>query len=229
MNTQVLATIILSIGISIAGYSIGKGIVTFKKLDQIVTVRGLAEKTVKSNEGVLTVTFTESGEVTGALATKFLKNEKDFLKYLMDNSFKIEEIEVRTLNITDQRSYAVKGAPSFYASQSFIVKTANLEAIDAFKLKASELAQKGFLPNSANIRYYFTALNDIKPEMLKEATESARNAAASFAQDSGASVGNIKSASQGLFTIVTPFGEYDDGSLMKKVRVVTSVNFQLLD
>lgn len=229
MNSNIISTIILSVGIIIAGFSIGKGIVTFKKLDQIVTVKGLAERTVKSNEGVISVSFSDSGDNAAILARKFLKNEKEFLEYLLKNDFKLEEIEIRPMNLVDQRSYGTKDTIPFSVTQTIAIKTDKLEAIDAFKLKASELSQNGFLPSSTNIRYYFTALNDIKPEMLKLATESARQAAASFAQDSGASVGGIKSASQGLFTIVTPFGEYDDGSLMKKIRVVTSVNFQLLD
>jgi hypothetical protein len=229
MNTNIVSTVILSLGIAIAGFSIGKGIITFKKLDQIVTVRGLAERTVKSNEGVISITFSESGDDPAAMAKRFLKNEKDFLAYLQTNDFALEEIEIRPQNLNDQRSYGGKNMAPFALSQTFVIKTSKLDSIDNFKVKASELSQNGFLPSSTNIRYYFTALNEIKPEMLKLATQNARQAADSFANDSGASVGGIKSASQGLFTIVTPFSEYDDGSLMKKVRVVTSVNFQLLD
>ncbi|MFX4681814.1 SIMPL domain-containing protein, partial [Acinetobacter baumannii] len=76
------------------------------------------------------------------------------------------------------------------------------------------------------VRYFFTDLNRIKPAMLKAATANAREAADTFAKDSGVKVGGIKSATQGLFSISSPVSDYDaESSLMKKVRVVTRVQF----
>ena len=67
-------------------------------------------------------------------------------------------------------------------------------------------------------------LNDIKPQMIEEATQNAREAAQQFAEDSGSRLGKIKTASQGTFTIEdrdsnTPY--------IKKVRVVSSVTYYL--
>ena len=79
--------------------------------------------------------------------------------------------------------------------------------------------------------YTFTKLNDIKPEMVAEATRDARAAAEQFAKDSGASVGAIKDATQGYFTIDARDGDGGgwgvSDSPYKKVRVVTTVNFSL--
>src|SRR3546814_17181337 len=78
--------------------------------------------------------------------------------------------------------------------------------------------------------YSFTKLNDIKPAMVAEATKDARKAAEQFAQDSGTGVGGIKSATQGYFSIGARDGD-DMGngadSPYKKVRVVTTVDFQI--
>jgi hypothetical protein len=75
-----------------------------------------------------------------------------------------------------------------------------------------------------NILYEFTGLNEIKPQMIEEATKNAREAAEKFAVDSGSRLGKIRNASQGQFTITdrdanTPF--------IKNVRVVTTVNYYL--
>ena len=78
----------------------------------------------------------------------------------------------------------------------------------------------------AQVDYLFTGLNDLKPDMIAEATRNARQAAEQFANDSESQLGKIRTASQGQFTIenrdaYTPY--------LKKVRVVTSVVYYLKD
>lgn len=79
--------------------------------------------------------------------------------------------------------------------------------------------------------YTFTKLNAIKPEMVAEATKDARSAAEQFAKDSGTSVGGIKSATQGYFSIEARDGDQGGWGVsdtpFKKVRVVTTVDFYL--
>ena len=80
-------------------------------------------------------------------------------------------------------------------------------------------------------------MNAIKPDMITEATRNARAAADRFAIDSGSRVGNIRQATQGIFSIsAANSGNVDfeggmpfngDSSLMKTVRVVTSVEYNL--
>ena len=93
-----------------------------------------------------------------------------------------------------------------------------------------ELLRKGVAITGCDYRYNaefsFNGLNSIKPEMIEEATKNAREAAEKFAMDSDSKLGKIKNASQGLFSI------YDRDSntpYIKKVRVVTSVNYFLED
>ncbi|HCG7365564.1 TPA: SIMPL domain-containing protein [Vibrio parahaemolyticus] len=76
------------------------------------------------------------------------------------------------------------------------------------------------------IEYSFTKLNDIKPDMIEEATKNAREVAQKFAKDSQSSLGKIKRATQGQFSI------YDRDSntpYIKKVRVVSTVQYYLSD
>ena len=75
-----------------------------------------------------------------------------------------------------------------------------------------------------NVVYEFTGLNNVKPQMIEEATKNARAAAEKFAKDSDSSLGKIRNASQGQFSISdrdanTPY--------IKSIRVVTTVNYYL--
>jgi uncharacterized protein len=93
------------------------------------------------------------------------------------------------------------------------------------------------------IRYVFNGLNALKPDMITEATKNARASADRFAADSGSQVGSIRSANQGVFSISAADAgsgmapgeetgggqaENPDASIMKKVRVVATVDYYLL-
>jgi len=104
-----------------------------------------------------------------------------------------------------------------------------------------QLLQKGVVLSSnpgQRLIYKFTGLNSIKPDMITEATRNARAAADRFASDSGSKVGSIRQANQGVFSIVAAdqggdtsepgfSGSNPDASLMKTVRVVTTVEYYL--
>jgi hypothetical protein len=80
--------------------------------------------------------------------------------------------------------------------------------------------------------YLFTRLNDFKPEMIAEATASAREAAEQFANDSGSDLGGIREAYQGVFQILprdrAP-GVMEESQMNKTVRVVSTVVYSLED
>ena len=82
-----------------------------------------------------------------------------------------------------------------------------------------------------NANYFFTKLNEVKPQMLKSATENARQAAAEFARNSNSKVGKIRNANQGVFTILPRDdpNAYEPAQINKKVRVVSTVDYFLKD
>lgn len=112
----------------------------------------------------------------------------------------------------------------------FTARTSDLKKLQTALTDSIELISQGILIGSRDtwrpIEYIFTKLNDIKPQMIEEATKNAREVAEKFAMDSNSAVGKIKSANQGIFSIMdrdqnTPF--------IKKVRVVTTIDYFLKD
>ena len=75
-------------------------------------------------------------------------------------------------------------------------------------------------------------VNDLKPQMIAEATASAREAAEQFAKDSGSRLSGIRQASQGIFQILprdrAP-GVMEESQVNKTVRVVSTVEYSLED
>jgi len=96
--------------------------------------------------------------------------------------------------------------------------------------KLSVLGKKGIVFTVGNYEakteYIFTRLNQVKPQMVEEATRKAREIALKFAADSKSRLGKIKRASQGQFSIKS---RDKNNPHIKKVRVVSTVEYYLSD
>jgi len=112
------------------------------------------------------------------------------------------------------------------------VRSNQVDLVSSAYPQIGDLVSQGVSFNSYGngVSYLFTGLNEIKPAMLKEATKNARQAADEFAVNSKSHVGKIKSANQGVFSIL-PREDIPDQSereqINKKVRVVSTVEYYL--
>jgi hypothetical protein len=112
-----------------------------------------------------------------------------------------------------------------------IVRTEQVDLVATLNQQTGELVSRGVvLVDSGGPVYLFTRLNDIKPELLAEATRNARAAAQQFAADSGSVIAEIRRASQGLFEILArdPAPNlFEPNQQDKKVRVVSTIEYRL--
>lgn len=229
-----MAALILAIGLTGAGYFIGQTLVSAKKLDRTVVVKGLAEREVPADLAIwpmqLTLSSNELNEVQQQLETQ----TATIVGFFEKNGFTGESLTIGSPNIQDAQAQLYGGqgyVPFRYIAQVDItLRTDDLSKLQATTQKITQLIGKGVVIGSKNqwqpIDYSFTRLNEVKPEMIQKATRNAREAAEQFARDSGSKVGKIKSASQGIFSISDR--DVNTGQI-KNVRVVSTVEFYLED
>lgn len=225
-----VSSLVVALGIALGGFFVGNGIIQFKKLDRVVEVKGLSERIVDANEARWSLTYNVASDNMSDLNKKISDTQKATFAFLEAEGFTKEEIIKDAGNITDKEAqeYGERKGARFVARGGFVVTSTKIDKLVAASQKTDELLRSGVALSGSRVSYYFTALNDIKPQMLEEATKNARAAAQSFAANAGAKVGDIKNASQGLFSIGSPINDYDsDSSLKKKVRVVSQVIFYL--
>lgn len=230
MNNHNIGQMSIALGIMIAGFFLGNSVVSFKKMDRSVDVRGLAERIVDSDQAIWQMTFSASSEQMADVNGRVLQLQGQIIKFILEQGFSADEIEKDPISIQDKttQAYGNEKGPRFIASGGIKVNTMKVAKAITASQKTDELLKQGVALSSSNINYYFTNLNSIKPAMLEEATRSAREAAKAFAKDSGAEIGGIRRASQGLFTITSPLNDYaSESSVKKKVRVVTQMDFYL--
>lgn len=223
---------------------LGAQIKATRLADRYVTVRGLVERKVKSDLAIWPLGYKEAGNDLALVYAKSETDKKAILQFLEQMGIQSSEIELGVVRVVDTQANEYGGpnrAPNRYiVEQQITVRTSRVDQVAAAAQKTSQLLQKGIVLNSTpgqGLTYKFTGLNSIKPDMITEATRNARAAADRFAADSGSEVGSIRQASQGVFSILPAdqgdseqgeYGGYSAGSsLMKTVRVVTSVQYYL--
>ncbi|MBU1099658.1 MAG: SIMPL domain-containing protein [Bacteroidetes bacterium] len=228
----VVLTAILSIGIALAGYAIGGGFVESKLADRYVTVKGLAEKEADADLAIWPITFNVMSNGLSDIQGQVEENRVIIKEFLLKSGFEEKSVSYAAPKIFDNEAdgYSNRVQQFRYRAQSTVtvrsdkvslVKT-SMEKSGALIGKGVVMAQNWEFPTE----FIYTALNEIKPSMIEEATKNARMAAEKFAMDSGSEVGKIRNATQGLFSI----DNRDMNSPERKViRVVTTVQYYLVD
>jgi len=216
------------------GYIVSNTAIEFKEYERTVTVKGLSEREYDADVVIWPIQFLVASndieELYGSVEATTLKI-KDFLEM---NGISASEISLSSPAITDKSAQQydnnTKAEFRYRALQTVIVYSSKIEAVREIMGKLSELGRTGIVFTVGNYQsqtdYLFTRLNEIKPGMIEEATRKAREVALKFAVDSESSLGKIKRASQGQFSI----NPRDNNSPhIKKVRVVSTVEYYLSD
>ncbi len=243
-RATIVLGVLLALGLIFGGWVLGAQIKATRLSDRYVSVKGLVERKVKSDWVVWPLTYKEAGDDLGALYAKTEADKKTVLQFLTDQGIESSEVELGVIRVVDTQAQEYGGGnrtPHRYiVEQQITIRTGRVDQVAAAAQKTILLLQKGIVLGGGNpgqgLAYKFTGLNCIKPDMITEATRNARAAANRFASDSGSKVGSIRQANQGVFTIL-PADEVNDSSepgygtadnsMMKTVRVVTSVDYYL--
>ena len=243
-----LLGLLLALGLILGGWILGVEIKNTRLADRYVTVKGLVERNVKSDLAIWPLSYKEAGDDLTGVYAKTEADKKVILDFLQQQTIQPNEIELGVIRVVDTQANEYGGgqrAPHRYiVEQQIIVRTTRVDVVANAAQKTMQLLQKGIVLSGnpgQGLSYKFTGLNSIKPDMITDATRNARAAADRFASDSGSKVGAIRQANQGVFSILPAdqggdTGEPGEGgamiygadaSLMKTVRVVTTVQYYL--
>jgi len=224
----------IAAGLVLLGFVLGRSALQVKSLERVVTVKGLAEREVPADVALWPVVFTDAANDLGALYGSLETKTELVVAFLRERGFADDEITVSPPSITDKLAQQYGGnqnvALRFAASQAVTVYTEKVDLVRLAKSEVADLGKAGIVIKGEDYEnrteYIFTGLNEIKPAMVEEATRNAREVAEKFARDSESSVGKIKRASQGQFSI----NDRDQNNPhIKKVRVVSTVVYYLAD
>ncbi|MBQ0119416.1 MAG: SIMPL domain-containing protein [Paludibacteraceae bacterium] len=227
MNNKLFPSVIVAIGIAIAGFMVYLGVHEFAIKDRAVTVKGLSTRDVKADYVVWPLSFSVDGNDLKQLHQTTDETVQTIKAFLKTKGFTDEEMSMGDMNISNNWAGYYDRRPEYHYSinATLVVSTTDVDKVINNQGCQSELLAKGVLLNSYqwNISYQYNGLNELKPEMVEEATTNARAVAQKFADDSRSRLGGIRQASQGQFSIESN----DNQPWMKRVRVVTTVDYYL--
>ncbi len=231
-NEKIISAIIIAAGIVVMGFALRSGIVTFKDMDRKVTVKGLSEREVKADKVTWPLVYKELGNDPAEMYKLLEYKNRQVVAFLKSAGIKDDDISVNPPVITDRQAdnYGNEIMNYRYKAKSVItVTSSDVDKVRSLMRRQSELMKQGIALvseeySNTTVSYEFTGLNKIKPEMIEEATKNARATAQKFADDSESSLGDIRSAQQGQFSIEdrdsnTPY--------IKRLRVVNTIEYSL--
>lgn len=216
------------------GACIADGLTSAFQSDRIVTVKGLSEREVPADKVIWPLVYKELGNDPAEMYERLATKNRKVIDFLKEKGIAEKEICESAIQVSDRQadSYDQNNVLYRYKATSVITVTSSqVELIRKIMQSQSELMKMGIALVTEEygtniVKYEFTGLNKIKPDMIEESTKNARATAEKFAKDSESKLGKIRSASQGQFSIDnrdsnTPY--------IKRIRVVSTIEYYIED
>lgn len=234
-----IPSLLLATGVAVGGWLAGAGFARLRTADRTVAVKGVAEREAKADLAIWPLRLVVTDDDLARANTALERNVQQVRTFLraqgLDSS--AAEITLQEFRVEDARTMGgYTNTARYIIRQTLVVRSANVERVQAASQRVSELVRDGVVLSSGQEyggggpTFVFTKLNDLKPAMIAEATARAREGAEQFAKDAESDLSGIRSASQGVFEILPrdqAAGITEESQVVKRVRVVTTVVYGL--
>ncbi len=236
--SRTLPAAAIAVGLVLGGWFVGNGFHKGRAEDRFVTVKGISERDVMADIALWPIRFVATSDALSQAQSSIKQSHDKVLAFLGRHGIPAAATEVQKLEVTDRLANPYSGqggATRYIIAETIMVRIEDPDLVAAASQAVGELVDAGVVLSTQGgpdygPTYLFTGLSELKPEMIAEATANARRAAEQFAQDSGANLGGIRRANQGLFVIQArdrAMGITEQGQLHKTVRVVSTIDFFL--
>lgn len=229
----------LALGLVCSSYLVSQKLVEVKLANQVITVKGYAERKIVSDLGVWRGMFSVASK---DLVSGYAQVETDLQKvlhYLEANGVARDSVSVSAVQnealykLTDDGA-STNEIDGYRLTQTVTLRSADIPKIDKLSKESTILIKDNIGFTSIQPEFYFTKIDDLKIEMLGEAAADAKERAKRLAESSGNQVGALRSAQQGVFQItaqdsanVSDYGEYNTSSIEKTIKAVVTMQYSI--
>lgn len=233
------AALMIAVALVVSSLILGSSAVKTRRAGDGVTVKGLAVTRVSSDIAAweATLSCTAASLESGfALATRLVNEANEFFKSLgaLEPALQVAPVTTQTVFEMDGRGQPTGKVAHYRFHARFTFESSNVKLVEGLSRGAATLLGRGIELVSGSPRYYFSKLEDLKLDLLGDATANARERADVLIRKSGGTVGRLLSASQGVFQVTPPlstdfsdYGSYDTSTMEKDVRCVVTATFAI--
>ena len=240
-ESGVKSAIVLALGLAAAGWLAGAGLARSRTADRYVTVKGISERDAQADLALWPLRLVVSDNDLGRAYARLETQLQQVRVFLTRQGIDTALTELQSFSVTDAFTNQYRNSDvvtRYVINQTLMVRSSEPAKVLAASQKVGELVQAGVVFSSGaeygmgGPTFLYSGLNELKPQMIAEATARAREAADQFATDSKSHLGGIRRANQGVFEILARDqapGIQEQGQIAKKVRVVSTVEYFLKD
>jgi len=229
----------LAIGLIVAAFILKSGLVEIKSQGDEITVKGFAEKSIESDMAVWSGRISARGAQLESAYAKLEADRTRLLQFLeksgaTDLGVRLEPVSTRAVYETLSDGRRGNRVVGYELGQTVSLSSRDLDMVDRVAQSSADLIRDGVELSASPPQYYFTQLDELKVEMLAEASRDALRRAEVLAENSASRVGALRSASQGVFQItpefstdVSPYGMNDTSTRQKSIKAVVTVRYAI--
>jgi hypothetical protein len=242
-NSQIIVLgLCIAVATVFSSFVLSGALVKIKKItSNVIDVTGTSEKNIVSDVAVWRADFSRrASDMNNAF--KGLQHDLEIVKaYLISkginpNDIIISQISTMALYKKNEKGFDTNEIEGYQLNQGIEIRSSDVQKITKISRESTELINQDVQLYSYPPEYFYTKLNELKLQMLVDATQNAKERAENMAKSTGNRIGSMRSAKSGVFQItpansnaVSDYGVNDTSSLEKKITAVIHVVFAVED
>jgi hypothetical protein len=161
------------------------------------------------------------------------------MKYLDGKGFPAAQVEIAPVQVElvykkDEKGNRTNVIEYYTLTQWVGINSNEVQKVAKAARESSSLIKDGIELNSLSPQYIYTQLNQLKLQMLGDASDNALQRAKLLVEHGGGHLGPMRSASQGVFQITPAFstevsssGENDTSNINKVIKAVVTQEYAI--
>lgn len=190
------------------------------KAGEGLSATGSASVDFESDFAIWRGQFSVHGDTSKEAYREIQKNADLVKKYFEDNGVSAEEMTFYSVSISqltkdiynETGEYVGYEDDGYELTQSFAVSSPDVDKITNIANECTELIDLGVEIISDYPEYYYTKLDELKLQLIEEATQNAKERIDIMAQNAGCQTGELLTANLGVFQITGAYSSTEDYS-----------------
>lgn len=227
-------TVIIAVALVLSAAILGLFFYETQKPQRTVKVTGTASQKFEADTVKWNITLRESTTVDAIKDgyARLEQSQHSLVALLREKGIKDEDINIKPINV--YKEYDREGFSGYSMEQSIFVISTDMETIEEWALNPVGLVEHGVIIHNSNLEYFYSKIDDLKKDLISEATLNAKERAQKMLENTDLKLGKAISMSAGVFQITEPYstmvsggGIYDTSTRKKQISVTAHVVFNL--